>query len=138
MQKITKLTNLWLPPILWASVIFTFSSFPTVQTTQFFLGDFLLKKSAHLIEYGIFSILIYRALVNSRIEKKKAMWYAIISAILYGMSDELHQSFIFGRTATVRDVLIDTTGASISIFAIIANIKKMPKNIKYFFNKIQI
>jgi hypothetical protein len=27
-------------------------------------GDFLIKKTAHLIEYGILAILIFRALIN--------------------------------------------------------------------------
>lgn len=138
MVKTKKLVNLWLPAVIWASVIFTFSSFSTVKTTDFFIGDFLLKKTAHIMEYGIFATLVYRALVNSKIEKKKAMWYAVIVALLYGISDEFHQSFIYGRTATLRDVLIDTTGAIIFIFGILKNIKKLPSTIKYYFEKLQI
>lgn len=110
---IKKLLKFWLPPVLWAGVIFTFSSFPTVQTSDFYLSDFLLKKSAHLVEYGILAILIYRALINYNLEKKRTILLTIIIAFLYGVTDEFHQSFVFGRTSTIRDIVIDTLGATI-------------------------
>lgn len=115
MQKIKKLAKYWLPPVLWALIIFTFSSFPTIETSDFFLWDFLIKKSAHLIEYGILAILIYRAMIETEIDNKKAIIYSIIIAGLYGASDEFHQSFIPGRGPAVRDVIIDTIGATIGI-----------------------
>ena len=138
MPKIMKLVNNWLPPFLWACLIFTFSSFPTGTTTDFYLGDFLIKKTAHIMEYGIFATLIYRGLINSKIEKKKALWYAVIFALLYGITDEFHQSFTPGRGPTVRDVIIDTTGASIFIFGIIQNIKKMPGVLQELYIKYNI
>lgn len=138
MQKLRRLTNLWLPLIVWAGVIFTFSSFPTVVTVDFYLGDFLLKKTAHLIEYGIFATLVYRGLINSKIENKKAMIYSVFAAFLYGASDEFHQSFVSGRTATLRDILIDTTGAAIAIYLVINNIKKMPKKIQNLFSMLHL
>ena len=116
MQRIQKVLNYWLPPILWALIIFIFSSFPTVQTTEFFLGDFLIKKSAHLFEYGVLAILLYRALLNYDVNTNKALFFAILIAGLYGVSDEFHQSFIPGRGPAVRDVIIDTIGATIGIF----------------------
>ena len=99
-----------------SSLIFIFSSFPTVQTTEFFLGDFLIKKSAHLFEYGVLAILLYRALLNYDVNTNKALFFAILIAGLYGVSDEFHQSFIPGRGPAVRDVIIDTIGATIGIF----------------------
>lgn len=127
MMKLRKLAKFWLPPILWAIIIFTFSSFSTVETTQFFLGDFIIKKTAHIMEYGILATLLYRGLIGSKITNKKAMWLAVLFASLYGISDEFHQSFTPGREPRLRDVAIDTTGALIFIFGIIGNIKKMPK-----------
>lgn len=138
MLKIKRLLNLWLPVAIWASVIFTFSSFHTVKTTDFFIGDFLIKKTAHIIEYGVLASLIYRALINSNVLKSKAMFFAVLLAFLYGISDEFHQSFTPGREPTIRDILIDTTGASIFIFGIIGNLKSMPNTIKYYFEKLQI
>lgn len=136
--RLLRIVNYWIPPLLWSAVIFTFSTLPTVQTTDIFLGDFLFKKSAHVIEYGILATLLYRALINSNINTKKAMWYAVILSSLYGISDEFHQSFVPGRTPTLRDMLIDTAGASIFIFGIVGNIERMPTLLKKLYTRFDI
>jgi len=133
-----KFVKYWLPPILWAMAIFTVSSFTVGSSSDFYWKDFVVKKTAHVIEYGVLATLIYRALVNSNVSNKKAMLYSVILAFLYGATDEFHQSFTPGRGPKFTDVLIDTFGASLFIFGIIANIKKMPENIKQLFSKIQI
>ena len=138
-KELTKLKiSLWLPVLLWAGVIFLFSSFPTTTTTTFYLGDFLLKKSAHVIEYGIFATIVYRALINSNVTKSRSMWLSVLIAFMYGLSDEFHQSFTPGRGPKFTDVLIDTFGAILFIYGIVNNIKKMPKVVKDFMNKISI
>ena len=38
--------------------------------------------------------------------------------ILYAISDEIHQYFVPGRSAEIRDVLIDVLGANIGILLI--------------------
>lgn len=129
-----KILKYWLPPVIWAGVIFTFSSFPTVQTSEFYLGDFFIKKSAHIIEYGILATLIYRALNTLKIAHKKIMFYSVVAAMIYGMTDEIHQMFTPGRGPTIRDVIIDTIGASIFIYGIIGNIKKMPQVLQNLYN----
>lgn len=113
MPKLQKLVNYWLPPILWALVIFSFSSMQVTGTVDVHWKDFIVKKTAHLVEYGILAVLLYRALINSNLSKQKALFFAILIAGLYGISDELHQSFTPGREPRVRDVLIDTVGATI-------------------------
>ena len=138
-KELTKLKiSLWLPVFLWAGVIFLFSSFPTTTTTTFYLGDFLLKKSAHVIEYGIFAALVYRALINSNVTKSRSMWLSVLIAFVYGLSDEFHQSFTPGRGPKFTDVLIDTFGATLFIYGIVNRLNKMPKVVKDFMNKISI
>jgi VanZ family protein len=53
--------SVWLPVIVWAAVIFTFSSIPGLSTG---LGgwDTLLRKGAHMTEYAILGALLLRAL----------------------------------------------------------------------------
>lgn len=133
-----KFIKYWLPPILWAMAIFTVSSITVGSSSDFYWKDFVVKKTAHVVEYGILATLIYRALINSNISIKKAMLYSVILAFLYGATDEFHQSFTPGRGPKFTDVLIDTVGASLFIYGIIANIQKMPENIKRLFSKIQI
>jgi hypothetical protein len=53
--------SLWLPVLVWAAVIFTFSSIPSLGTG---LGDWdtILRKGAHMTEYAILGLLLLRAI----------------------------------------------------------------------------
>lgn len=133
-----KAFKFWLPPILWALVIFTFSSFQTASASKFYLGDFLIKKTAHIIEYGVFALLLYRAMINSGLNKKKAMRFSIFIAFLYGATDEFHQSFTPGRGPSIRDVAIDTLGACLFVYGIIANLRKFPIKLIKLFKKLNL
>jgi len=136
--KLIKLVKFWLPPTLWALVIFSFSAFTVGHATEIYWKDFLVKKTAHIIEYGVLATLLYRAMINSGVNNKKAMWLAVFFSFLYGITDEFHQSFTPGREPTFRDIVIDTLGASIFIFGIIGNIKKMPKFLQNLYIKYQM
>lgn len=133
-----KILKFWLPPILWGLIIFSFSSFPVATATEIYWKDFIIKKTAHIIEYGILATLLYRAIVNSEVDKKKAMWISVLIAFLYGLTDEFHQSFTPGREPKLRDVIIDTTGASIFIFGIVKNINKMPNKLQMLAKRFNI
>jgi len=133
-----KILKFWLPPILWGLVIFSFSSFKVGTATEIYWKDFIIKKTAHVIEYGILATLLYRAMVNSDIEKKKAIWLSILIAFLYGLTDEFHQSFTPGREPHLRDVIIDTIGAGVFVFGLVGNISKMPKKIKEVANRFDL
>lgn len=138
MQKIKKTFSLWLPVLLWSLVIFSFSSMQVGSASEFYWKDFLVKKTAHLIEYGILATLIYRGLIGSNVSVKKAMVYSVLLAFLYGCTDEFHQSFTPGRGPSVRDVLIDSTGSLIAVYGIIGNLKKMPSAIRFAYEKLKI
>ena len=105
----------WLPFIVWAVVIYSFSSNPTVKTSEIHWQDFVIKKSAHVVEYFIFSLLLYRAIKKSQLkmENKNIILLVIVVAFLYGLSDEFHQSFTPGREPHLRDALIDTGGSAL-------------------------
>ena len=128
----------WLPVVLWAAVIFTFSTWPTKKSSEFYLWDFIVKKTAHVVEYGIFTILIYRALKASGVNKLEAAVYAVILAIMYGMSDEFHQSFTPGREPKVRDVVIDSFGSMISMYLVLKILPKAPEKIKEIARNYQL
>lgn len=138
MQKLKVLLNLWFPVLFWMALIFTFSSMQVGSASEFYWKDFIVKKTAHLIEYGILATLMYRGLIGSKVEKKKAMYFAVLTAFTYGLTDEFHQSFTPGRGPKFTDVIIDTTGATIFIFGIIKNIKKMPTSIQNIYLKYRI
>lgn len=127
-----------LAPILWALLIFTLSHQPphvSDQQSGFFVqlaspltslaGEdtaiFIIRKAAHLTLYLVLGGLMYWALLPyaRRRSARKAHTPKVQTLILtvtliagvYAITDELHQYFIPGRSAELRDVLIDTAGA---------------------------
>ncbi len=114
--RIIKFLDHWFPPVAWAGVIFLFSSLTVTPSTEIYWQDFIVKKTAHVVEYGIFAALLYRALRGSGVEKLNAALFAILIAVIYGATDEFHQSFTPGREPRVRDVVFDTIGAVAGVF----------------------
>ncbi len=117
-KKVTKIISLWLPPILWMGIIFFLSSRPTIKTTQIYWQDFLIKKTAHFVEYAILSFLYIRAFLGSSMSQKKSFILAFLISLVYAISDEYHQSFVPGREPRIRDVVIDSMGALFAIYLV--------------------
>lgn len=102
-------------PILYMILIWVLSSNPAdaIVNTPFSF-DSLLKESLHLIEFAILYWLIALAcMVNGKWTERASMIAASI-AILYGLTDEIHQSFVPARSATVIDFVKDTIGVGVS------------------------
>jgi VanZ family protein len=71
----------------------------------------IIRKCAHFTEYFILSLLILRGIRAGRPGTRLASALAAVAIVAgYASLDELHQSFVPGRTAAVTDVLIDTSG----------------------------
>jgi VanZ family protein len=102
----SRLLTVWVPVLVWAAVIFAFSSIPHLSTG---LGtwDTILRKGAHITEYAVFGGLLYRAL------NREAL--ALAAGIAYAATDELHQHFIRGRHASPVDVAIDAVGVAVGM-----------------------
>jgi len=77
---------------------------------------FLIRKSAHVTEYGILSALCFRALRGRVRGMWQARWMlpAIIAPLLVAITDEWHQSFVPSRGSSGWDVLIDLGGACLA------------------------
>jgi VanZ family protein len=97
-----------LPPLALMGLIFFFSGQPDLGTG---LGvwDTILRKAAHMTEYGVLWWLWDRAL---RFRHPAA---AVAIALAYAATDEFHQTFVEGRHGTPVDVLIDAAGVTIAI-----------------------
>ena len=98
--------RLWAPVVLWAAVIFAFSSVPDLGTG---LGtwDLVLRKIAHAGEFAVLGALLFRALRDEL--------PALGLGVAYAASDELHQHFVEGRVGSPLDVLIDSVGVAIGV-----------------------
>ena len=126
-----KLFFYWLPLVIWAVIIFFFSSKPTIKTSDFFWTDFILKKTAHFGEYLIFYLLLFRTVYyQKKVINRYDYIYPLIFVVIYAISDEFHQSFIPGRESRVKDVIIDSTGGFIAICFLKKLLPNLPKKLQ--------
>ncbi len=113
------LLRYWLPPVLWMGLIFILSAQPTLPYHPDALLDLILKKAAHMMEYGTLAFLLWRALSRGRgALSRSALVTAFVVSVLYAASDEYHQTFVPGRNGTLVDVGIDAVGALVALLVV--------------------
>jgi VanZ family protein len=139
----------WLPLLIWIGVIFVGStsvmSVPhtsryiipvllwlkpgmTVQTIWVII--MVMRKSAHVIEYAVLALLLWRALRSLRILRTKTLMVSgavLLGCAMLAASDEFHQVFVKSRTPAVRDVLLDVTGAVFGLLIGLLFARRHPK-----------
>jgi len=97
--------------------------FPHLSRETVGLVVFLARKCAHLSEYAVLALLLWRAL-NRPAWKDPRPWswsqarLTVLCVMLYAASDEFHQLFVVSREARVEDVMIDTTGGALGLLAL--------------------
>jgi VanZ family protein len=129
----------WLPVVVWMAVIFGLSTnagssantsriiepllrwlFPTISSGTMEQVHTFVRKAAHLGEYAVLGLLLWRALRQTRrhgigSSRWKAAAAVVLMSVAYAATDEFHQSFVPTRGASVRDVVIDTCGTLIGL-----------------------
>lgn len=107
----------WVPVALYAGTIFYLSaqSHPEDQLPAF-LFKAVSDKVLHAVEYGILSLLCCRAFRRAAgpTVARQAVVLAIVTASVYGVTDEVHQAFVPLRESSWLDWLADTIGAAIA------------------------
>ncbi|HPO07644.1 MAG TPA: VanZ family protein [bacterium] len=109
-----RLTLYYLPPLLCMGLIFYLSSrswVPIPLPVWMIVRD----KVAHGIMYGFLCYLWIRAFRagEARSLTPSLLVVAVCISALYGATDEYHQSFVPGRTATFGDFAADALGAAV-------------------------
>ncbi|BAH08416.1 VanZ family protein [Clostridium kluyveri] len=132
----------WILVVLWMVVIFIFSNESSTMSNEksrlfiyliqtlgldlnaFFgnLSNFMVRKASHFLEYFILAILLFN-IIKGKFEIKKVFIISIVIVVVYACTDEIHQIFIPGRTARIKDIFIDTVGGSMGLL------------VSYFINK---
>ena len=133
------------PLVLWAALIFIFSSglfsgsntssvlrpliqwvYPGISDAALGLIHGLIRKASHFVEYAILALLAARAFRTSPRDFLRNHWFAVslMFVALYALSDEFHQSFVSTRTASIYDCLIDTAGGLAALLVISRRDKK--------------
>jgi VanZ family protein len=140
--KLRSLVRYWLPVLVWMGVIFATSSDrmsyqhssrivgPLVRWLSPHLSDeayhgvvVCVRKYAHLVGYAVLALLLWRAWRKpSQPGSTPWRWsdagLVLTLVVLYAVSDEIHQTFVPSRVASVRDVLLDTTGAALALLCL--------------------
>ena len=98
------------PPLAVMTLIFALSATPDLGSG---LGvwDTVLRKLAHVTIFGVLWLTLARA------TRWRRPLLATVIAILYAISDEVHQSFVDGRHGSPVDVAIDCTGIGLAVLA---------------------
>jgi VanZ family protein len=119
----------WIPVIVWGLLIFSLSTsaFSAVNTARIIdpilklilpgisaaaidVSHMLIRKCAHFTEYAVLFWLLVRGPMAER------PYLALMLCVAYALTDEGHQAFVPGRTASLYDVALDSTGALFSHF----------------------
>ncbi len=129
----------WVAVLLWMALIFFLSHQPAQQSDQlssgiarFIMdaldmlfqgaeGDFdgfnhIVRKNAHFFAYLVLGLLVTNAMRLSGFQGYRLAGLPLLICVLYASSDEMHQLFVLGRSAQVRDVIIDSAGAGLGSF----------------------
>jgi VanZ family protein len=121
--------KLWLPTILWLITLFVLSTsfFSSANTSKVILPILrfllpgaseatialmhgLIRKAAHFTNYGILFWLLIRGPMARR------PYTALALCVCYAFLDEGHQILVPGRTPSLYDVALDSSGALFSRF----------------------
>jgi VanZ family protein len=140
--KLRLFLKYWLPVLIWMALIFSASSdshsyehssffiepllhwlFPRMSQSRVEAIHHLTRKCAHLTEYAVLALLLWRAL-RQPVKNDPRPWgwpkagLALAIVFLYAASDEFHQIFVPTRSPLVSDVFIDTAGGAAGLLAL--------------------
>ena len=91
------------------------------------------RKCAHVIEYTVLALLLWRALRSVPVLYAKTFMIfgaVLLGCALFAASDEFHQTFVKSRTPSVRDVLLDVGGALLGLLIGAGFASRPPKNFR--------
>ena len=105
-----RLLRIWGPVVVLMAVIFVVSATSSPPRLPAPFSDF----AAHAIAYAVLALAMLRAVTgadSSRITAGGVM-LAVVLTVAYGLTDEVHQSLVPGRTPELRDLAADAVGAA--------------------------
>lgn len=106
------------------ALLFAASATPDTSIVPESLSD----KFLHIAAYAPLGVLVLRALTGGRLAAitwPRAL-AAVALSVLYGLTDEIHQLYVPGRTADPLDLLADGVGAALGAAAL-ASLKVIRK-----------
>lgn len=122
--------KIWVPVLVWASLIFFFSANPNPYrylpegwrslvplrvVSDSSLAEWI-GQVMHFVEYAILALLLSRAMQASFPGKARIAGLTILFTMLFALSDEVHQLFVPGRAFQIVDLIIDLVGSLFGVF----------------------
>jgi VanZ family protein len=85
---------------------------PSISRKEIIMINGVIRKAAHVIEYLVLGILLFRAFRAGSHERRWWRWAisSLAVVMLYAITDEFHQLHVTVRTASLVDVGYDTLG----------------------------
>jgi VanZ family protein len=104
------------------AAIWTMSSLPSNHFVELPDSqiDRAIKESLHLVEFAILYVLLVLASLTFERLSFTPLWNILLAVFagLYGLSDEIHQSFYPYRSASLFDLVKDVTGILVCFYFI--------------------
>ena len=73
----------------------------------------IVRKLAHVFEYLVLSVLFYTNLTEYK--NQKILIHTFIFSVTYAIFDEFHQIFIYERSGSITDIIIDILGIILGV-----------------------
>ncbi len=91
--------------------------------------SFLVRKTAHFIEYALlgFSLFLHITAIMTRCRVPGPKRLSLGIGTLYAATDELHQIFVCGRAGAVADVILDAIGVLAGIYCLALLLKSLER-----------
>jgi VanZ family protein len=106
--------TLWGPFLAALAVVFWLSSLSQVPGAHYFWD-----KALHVVGYAGLGVLALRAFHGGLTRPRPIpTLLAALAVVLWGISDEYHQSFVPGRDSSALDVVADAVGMVVAIAAV--------------------
>jgi VanZ family protein len=108
-------------PLRWAApavvmAALWWSSSRSPQPQPFDLVRALLHNGMHVVAWSVLAASIWGAMRRRDVANQRAaVAVGLVGAVIYGVVDEIHQSFVDGRVSSISDVLSDTAGALLGV-----------------------
>ena len=120
MRQLLQRNNFWVnqfPALFWTALLFTLSSISDLKAPQIDLG--FEDKIYHFLVYTVYGLFLARAFWHQKRFpglRKNFLLAALLVGVIFGLSDEFHQSFTPGRSVEWGDWLADTLGILSSLY----------------------
>jgi VanZ family protein len=105
----------WLPALALMALIFMLSSQSGLRVSDDVAVERPIRVSAHFVAYATLAALLLFALARGGRPSRRHVTIAFGLTLLYGASDELHQSFVPDRAGRVEDLAVDAIGAAVGL-----------------------